>query len=147
MAAVVIVVPEDGSEVVAPDLAWLREQVLRGEPDFWCSGSGQAWLKHPEGPELLLAFEAGHGFYPEYIDRRGQYWIPRSAGGGGKVPVWVGGDPIIVCEGFFVTADLAWAAIEEFCATGERTSRVDWVRKSEAGWDYEYWEHPDVKLQ
>jgi hypothetical protein len=67
MSAVVFVVPENGEEITSPDLGWLREKVLHGGTDFWCSGSGQGWLKHPAGTQLLLAFAAGHGFFPERL--------------------------------------------------------------------------------
>jgi hypothetical protein len=146
--AVIFVSPPDGSEVLAPDIDWLRELVLHHGAEFWSSGSGQAWLKYPEGPQLLLAFAAGHGFYPEYIDREGQCWISLAEGSEGeKIPVWIGGDPIIVSKRFFVPAELAWAAVEEFCATGARTNRISWVRLSNLDWNFGYWDHPEVKLR
>jgi hypothetical protein len=46
----------------------LRDTVLHGGEDFWCSGSGQGCLKRLKGPELLLAFAKEHGFFLEYID-------------------------------------------------------------------------------
>jgi hypothetical protein len=139
---------EDGSEVVAPEIDWLRELVLHRGADFWSSGNGQACLKYPEGPRLLLAFAAGHGFYPEYDDLQGQCWISLAEGEErDKIPVWIGGDPIIVSARFFVPADLAWAAVEEFCATGARTDRIRWIRLSDLAWNFGYWDHPDVKLR
>lgn len=147
MAEMIFITPEEGSEVVAPDPHWLRELVLSRGADFWCSGSGQGWLKHPGGAELLLAFATGHGFYLEYIDHS-NYWITLSPERReGKVSLWVGGDPIIVSVRFFVPADLAWAAVEEFCATGKRAKALSWVPRNEVDWNYGYWDHPDVKVR
>jgi len=148
MAQVVFIVPENGSEITSPDMDWLRGMVLRGGRDFWCSGSGQGWLKHADGPELLLAFAEGFGFFPEYIGRDGDHWIPFSkTRGDGKVTVWIGGDPIVVSERFFVSPELALSTIEEFCATGGRTNQINWIRKSDVNWRFGYWDHPDVKIQ
>jgi hypothetical protein len=147
MTEVVFVVPDDGSEVASPDVDWLRHVVLHGGKDFWCSGSGQGWLKHPEGAELLLAFAAAHGFFPEYIGRQRDHWIAFSEKrGDGKVPVWIGGDPIVVSERFFVLPELACAAVEEFCSSGERTSQLSWKRRSDVDWSFGYWDHPDVNI-
>jgi hypothetical protein len=147
MAAVVFVVPENGDEVASPNIGWLREAVLHAGTDFWCSGSGQGWLKHPDGAELLLSFAAGHGFFPEYIGQQRDHWIACSdSRGKGKVPVWIGGDPIIVSERFFVPPESAWTAVEECCSSGERTSQISWSRQSDVGWSFGYWDHPEVKI-
>lgn len=148
MSAVVFVVPENGDEVAAPDRGWLRDMVLRGGTDFWCSGSGQGWLKHSSGAELLLAFAAGHGFFPEYISQQRDHWLAFSEKRSkGKVPIWIGGDPIIVSDQFFVSPELAWAAVEEVCSSGERTSQISWSRQRDVEWSFGYWDHPDVKLR
>jgi hypothetical protein len=148
MSAIVFVVPENGEEVTSPNLDWLRQMVLHGGTDFWCSGSGQGWLKHPTGAELLLAFADRHGFFPEYIGEQLDHWIAFSENcGEGKVPVWIGGDPIIVSERFFVSAESAWSAVEEFCSSGERTRRIGWRREGDVEWSFGYWDHPDVKIR
>jgi Immunity protein Imm1 len=147
MSAVVFSLPGDGSDVVAPDIEWLRGLILRGGADFWCSGCGQGWFKYPEGPELLLAFALQHGFYPEYIDRQRVCWISFSEDeNSDKVSVWIGGDPIVVSTRFFVPAEVACAVVEEFCATGKRTNKVNWVRQDAVDWKYGWWDHPDVAL-
>jgi hypothetical protein len=147
MTDVAFVPPADGAEVATPDTGWLRDRVLHGGEDFWCSGSGQGWLKHPGGAELLLAFAGRHGFFPEYIGPQRDRWLVISEEPvQGKVPVWIGGDPIIVSQRFFVPADAAWAAVEEFCATGGRTRRLNWVRQSDVDWSFGYWDHPDVPI-
>lgn len=148
MSTLVFVVPENGDEVAPPDMRWLRGLVLHGGADVWCGGSGQGWLRHPGGAELLLSFAAGHGFFPEYVGPRGERWLALTDGRGeGKVPVWIGGDPIIVCERFFVAPELAWAAVEEFCVSGEPTPRIRWGRQSEVGWLFGYWDHPEVPFR
>jgi hypothetical protein len=147
MAEVVFVVPENGDEVASPDLGWLHEAVLHGGTDFWCSGSGQGWLKRADGAELLLAFAPGHGFFPEYIGQQQDHWMPCSQkSGNGKVPIWIGGDPMIVSERFFVSPELAWAAVEEFCSSGKRTNHIGWILQCDAEWSFGYWDHPDVKI-
>ena len=148
MTEVVFVVPENGAEVESPDMDWLRDRVLHGGKDFWCSGSGQSWLKHSKGAKLLLSFVAGYGFFPEYISFQQDHWIAFSEKpDGDKVPVWIGGDPIIVSERFFVSPELAWAAVKEFCSSGERTSNMNWVRRSDVDWRFGYWDHPEVKIR
>jgi hypothetical protein len=146
---VVFMQPEDGSEIVGPEIDWLRKLVLHGGADFWCSGSGQGWLRHSAGSELLLAFKAGLGFYLEYIDSHHQYWITISMErrDGNKIPIWIGGDPIIVSEQFFVSAELACVIVEEFCVSGQQTGMVSWTRRRDVEWNYGYWDHPDVKFQ
>ena len=142
-----VFVPGDGSEVVSPDADWLREVVLHGGADFWCSGSGQGWLKRADGASLLLAFAPGHGFFPEYVGDEQDRWMALSRERGTqKVPIWIGGDPIIVSEQFFVSPELARAAVEELCASGKRTARFPWVRQNDVPWSFGYWDHPDVKI-
>jgi hypothetical protein len=148
MTEVVFVVPADGSEVASPDIDWLRDMVLHGGKDFWCSGSGQGWLKHPEGPELLLAFAAGHGFFPQYIGCQRDHWIAFSkTRDNARVPVWIGGDPIIVSGRFFVSPEIACATVEEFCSSAQRAPQVSWMRQSDVDWSFGYWDHPDVKIR
>ncbi len=119
MTKVVFVVPEDGSEVVGPKLNWLRGLVMDQGDDFWSSGSGQGWLKHSSGAQLLLAFNSAHGFYLEYIEPDRDYWISLSGSNPKrKIVLWIGGNPIIVAGRFFVSRQSAWKAVKELCATG-----------------------------
>jgi hypothetical protein len=148
MSGLVFAVPEDGSEVAAPDPDWLRERVLHGGATFWCSGSGQGWLRHSDGTALLISFAEGCGFYLEFIDSKGQYWhavFPHSAAG--KVPVWIGGDPIIVSKQFIVSPELAWSEVEQFCRDGHLADAVPWARRSSVSWDFSWWNHPEVALK
>jgi hypothetical protein len=145
---IVFVVPEDGDEISSPRRGWLQESVLCGGADFWCSGSGQGRLKHPSGSELLLAFATGHGFFPQYVGPLRDQWLTYSEERGeGKVPVWIGGDPIIVSSRFFVSPELTWAAVQEFCESGGRTDLVNWKPESDVEWSFGYWDHPDVKFR
>jgi hypothetical protein len=84
----------------------------------------------------------------EYIGQQRDRWIVCSEKRGeGRAPIWIGGDPIIVSERFFVSPELALAAVEEFCSCGDRTNQIGWIRKRDAEWSFGYWDHPDVKIR
>jgi hypothetical protein len=147
MNELVFVTPDDGSHAASPDMSWLRDMVLYGGADFWCGGCGQGWLRHASGSDMTLAFADRYGFYLEYHDADTGYWIPLSETRSDRgVPVWVGGDPIIVSQQFFVSPDATWTAVEEFCKTGQRAGLVPWVRRSEVQWSFGYWDHPELEL-
>jgi hypothetical protein len=146
-AKIIFVIPWNGEEVAAPDVDWLRGLVLRRGEDFWSSGSGEGWLKHASKATLTIAFARRKGFYLVFVDPADCYWIPLSKDlPPAKIPLWIGGDRIIVSKQFFVTREQAWAAVEKFCASGKRTKQIIWVRRNDVEWKYGYWEHPDVKL-
>lgn len=147
MADVIFVVPDDGSEIASPDMDWLREMMADGGEEFWCSGNGQASLRHANGTELLIAFAPENGFFPEYVGPERDRWVVHSEDRVyRKVPMWIGGDPIIVAERFFVSPEVMWAILADFCTTGERPIQVNWRRRSELSWSFAPRDHPDVKI-
>lgn len=134
--------PPDGDEVTNPDKKWLRDLVLNKGEDFWNAGAGQGSLKFsgPDGTvELLLTMEQSLGFYLEYIDQNSVYYV--SLGNGSfedTVTVYVGGDPLVLPSAFFVSREVAWTAVEEFCNTGQRSDALTWKDRSEVNWHYGY---------
>jgi hypothetical protein len=97
---------------------------------------------------LLLSFADGCGFYLEFIDSEGAYWhplFPHSTAG--KVPVWIGGDPIIVSKQFFVSPEMAWSVVERFCRDGQPAAAIPWIRRSSVAWSFSWWDHPEMALK
>jgi hypothetical protein len=143
MRKIVFTVPLNGAEIPDPSMEQLREWVFHGGEKFWAAGSGQGLLEHvtdgprKRWPNLLLMFEESEGFYLEYIDGQGQYHVPiASEDYGRKVLVYIGGDPIQVPPAFFLSADIAWSVVEEFCRSGEGSSTIRWKRRKEVDWNY-----------
>jgi hypothetical protein len=132
--------PPDGNTLTDPDVAFLKKLVLTGGDDYWNSGAGQGSLKYSgvnEKKELLLTFHERNGFSLEYIDSRDVYYVSLGCGDfNHSVKVYVGGDPLILPTKFFVSRELACAAVEDFCLTGQPTPKIKWGKRSEQKWDY-----------
>lgn len=132
--------PPDGEIIRNPKPESLKELVLNRGEDYWNAGAGQGSLDRKQrgrSLQLLLTFSTDHGFYLEYIDRNDVYFVSMGEGTFDQtVTVEVGGDPILLPTAFFISPDQAWAAVEEFCATGKRTTAIRWKDRSEVNWDY-----------
>jgi len=135
MAVVEFFSPPDGEFVKNPSLEWLGGLILGSGEDFWSAGAGQASLKRTQDvvvTQLLMTFVPGIGFYLEFIDQNSQYFVSLGTDTSSETTtVYVGGDPLVIPNSLVVARDQALAAVSEFCATGDRSPKVNWKRRSD----------------
>lgn len=129
------------------DVRELLRIVLDAGSEYWGSGSGQGWLRFTGDTEkrtqLLLSFNSNHGFFLEYVDSDKMRSVSHGSGNfQKKVVVYLGGDPRVVPEKFFVPREVAWEAVKEFCSTGKRSEKATWGGSQ--GWDYMWESHPEL---
>jgi hypothetical protein len=132
--------PPDGAFVANPNAEWLEDLILNVGEDYWNAGAGQASLKREDdgsNVELLLTLVPMRGFYLEYIDSNNNYFVSLGDGTFDETAtVYVGGDPVVLPTALLVAKELAAAAVEEFCRTGERSSAVRWKLRRDLNWHY-----------
>jgi len=132
--------PPNGDFVINPDMAWLKNLVLKEGPEYWNAGAGQASIKYDKGkrsPQLLIIFEKSLGFFLEYIDAKSVYYVSLGKGDfAHAVTVHICGEPLLLPSTFFIPRRLAWIAVEEFCRAGLRHRKVRWGKRSEQHWAY-----------
>jgi len=114
-----------------PDLEALRDIILR--PDVPGREFGEATIHFGEGDErsvLLLLHHGPLGYYLHYFqhftrpDRAD--WL--SLGDPTRLAEVVMPDDWEASAGLFIPTDRAWLVIEEFCRSGRRSDKIDWIR-------------------
>lgn len=113
------------------DLAMIRESLLT-PGNYWRQGSGGALIEFTAGSRrasMILLPHEDHGIYLKWLDDD-ETWL--SLGDRSRL------DSIVECSdewfasvGLFVSPGEAWTAVEEFCRSGERTSRIAWIAPEE----------------
>ena len=122
-----------GDELECPDLELLQEYILQPPEKYWIQGSGDASLSFKEKlkeTSLLILPNESYGFYLKFLvsenNRIANTWLSLND------PLLL--DRVIECSeewyasiGLFLPPNKAWWAIEEFCKTGIRTDKVQWI--------------------
>ncbi|MBY0456594.1 MAG: hypothetical protein K2V38_04600 [Gemmataceae bacterium] len=127
-----------GEVVYHSDAGWLREMMLHAGPEFWNVGGGDAGVEYHR-TRLTLIFNDLHGFYISYRDpNEDTSYIPWMLDNYGRsVQVSTGGQPFYLPEAMFLSRELAYAVVEEFCRTGQRSAKIRWLEATKVSWNAE----------
>jgi hypothetical protein len=128
-----------GDDIPRPALAYLEDLVMNLGEEFWCAGCGQGNLIHkgPKGErQIWIMFAKTAGFYLEYVEESCHFVSIREDRRDQAVDIYVGGDPIKVPIGWFLTREAAWAALGKYCADGERAPEGCFTRRKGLDWNY-----------
>jgi hypothetical protein len=88
---------------------------------------------------MHLIFNEQFGFYISYRDlNENTSYAPWMLDDYGRaVRVCTGGQPFYLPEAMFVPRELAYAVVEEFCRTGQRSQAIRWREAVKVHWDAE----------
>lgn len=111
---------------------YLESLVLRRDPEFWESGSGDAAIRFTDGSaegELVLMVRDPYGVFVQYTEfNSGTEWI--LSGGDDEtdtIIVTQNGDPWKLPRTFFVDRSIAASVVAEFARSGKRPTCGNWV--------------------
>jgi hypothetical protein len=109
-----------------PDLDWLRHLIL--DPFRPGREFGEATVTFQDGDHaigLILIADRDLGYYLNY-GSPGDTWL--SLGDPSRLAEVVCPDDWQASAGLFVRPDRAWLAVTEFCRSGLRSSKIEWIR-------------------
>lgn len=133
MKRVVYVAP-DGSSIENPELTELKDYILNRFPEYWHQGNGGATIdfydENGGQRSLLILPNDEHGIYLKYIiEENGnikETWLsledPEKLDETAECS-----DEWYASIGLFLPKEKAWLVVEEFCKTGERTDKIQWI--------------------
>ena len=125
--------PPSGQTVQNPPLEFLHDLVVRPPIEYWNQGSGGATLDYLVGTKktsLMLFPESELGLYLRYYDEDGNPWLSLRSEER-LTEVVECNDEWYVSTGLFLSNEDAWKAVQEFLATGRRSSDVRWISASD----------------
>lgn len=127
----------DGIEIENPEIRQLMEYIIDEFPEYWHQGNGGGILDFEDETKgrrrrLLILPNDEFGIYLQYIkkDNNEETWLSLCNGLELKITAECG-EELYASIGLFLPKERAWLAIEEFCKTGERTDKIDWISPSE----------------
>ena len=112
-----------------PELAWLQNVICESSKqglEF-----GEATIEYHETDKsrsLILISDRELGYYLLYQPKI-DTWL--SLGDRTRLSEVICPDDWQASVGLFVSRDKAWLVIYEFCQSGERSSRIEWIRPTE----------------
>ena len=124
----IIYKPPWGESIINPEIERVRSIFFSSTEEYWAQGSGGVSITWADGEtqaELRILHHPEHGFHLQHFTP-GEHCLSLhddrllSA-------VVEAADEWLASAGLFVTRTSAWLAIEEFCQTGQRTSKINWI--------------------
>ena len=111
-----------------PDLEQLRQVVIERGAEF--GEAGFTFANAHRRTSLIAIFHEPIGYYLKYLASLTpplpEPWL--SLGDRSRLAEVVTPDDWEASVGLFIAKEAAWLAIEDFCRTGERSSRISWIQ-------------------
>jgi hypothetical protein len=117
------------SNVLNPDPIWLRDLIL--DPFGVGRVFGEASIVFSDNSrkvELIAITDWTLGYYLKYRSDLSE-WL--SLGDASRLSEVVCPDDWEASVGLFISPNLAWLAVQEFCRSGERSNEIRWIRPCE----------------
>lgn len=116
-----------------PDLGELRRLIVELPADYWTAGCGGAILQHDSGSRMLVLPNLEHGIYLNlFPDARETEDVWLSLADRNALDTTAEcSDEWYASVGLFLPPESAWWAIEDFCTSGGKSDRVEWIRPEE----------------
>jgi hypothetical protein len=125
-----------GLEIENPEMKQLMGYIIEQFPQYWHQGHGGGIVDFYDGNNrhlrLLILPHDEYGIYLQYVKKgiNEETWL--SLFDHMKLNTTAEcGDELYASIGLFLPKEKAWLAVEEFCKTGERTEKIDWVSPSD----------------
>ncbi|MDR9856638.1 hypothetical protein RJP21_23835 [Paenibacillus sp. VCA1] len=137
----------NGSEIVLHDLLELKTHVVEEFPDYWHEGHGGGIISWYDDErctrQLLILPNDDYRVYLQYIDKRKneksyETWLSLQDSENLGEETAEYSDELYASIGLFLPVEKAWLAIEEFCETGERTDKIEWIEDTEMPEDSQF---------
>jgi hypothetical protein len=132
MEPVIEVIDPTYGRSTQPDMEAFRRLVLELPDAYWLQGNGQVQIRfrgRAEENEMLVSPNKPFGVMLK-IFGTGFDWLSLHDPSR-LTEITTVSDDWLTSVGLFLPPDDAWAAIEWFCRTGERSSAVQWIRSSD----------------
>ena len=120
-----------GELFIDPEPEWLRRRLDECDPEFWEDGAGDCGLDFELDGEphasMTLVGRSGMGFLVSHsFSRERTHSLVGDQTATGTVAVSICGEPVRFFKRYVATPSLAWAAVEHFLSTGDRTDGLAW---------------------
>jgi hypothetical protein len=116
-----------------PKLDVLHDLIVAPPPGYWDQGGGGAqldYLTDASKTSLMICRSSRYGISLRFYDEQDSPWL--SVEDEGKLLECTElYDEWYVSIGLFLPSGTAWLAVKEFCLTGQRSPKVQWMPASE----------------
>ena len=109
----------------------LHDIILKSRNSYWLAGSGDASLTFKSrliNSEMGIAIREDIGVLLTYtlLPKRKLFVAIRNDDFRDKVSLFSGGDFVLFPKAFFLSRELAWEIVKDFCASGSMPSQIQW---------------------
>jgi hypothetical protein len=114
--------------IESPSDEFIDSVFLNPPEDYWKVGKGGAMIEYKGTviATLIVMQTEEFGFYLKYLDARKDEWL--SLGDPERLDeVTDAGDEWYASIGLFITKVQACSAVKDFCRTGRRSEKINWI--------------------